>query len=200
MASCKRKVNALQRISDEQLGDTLESLDTITASRDSLRKQNADSKRIIAENNRKIHSLNEQLNTAKNNNLIYNKEITASKHEIKQKDSIISDLKSKLRETVTATKRVESQSSNLGAENDRVKAELKACQELLFSYQKAYADMYANALGVHLDNINVTSSTSIDELEQAIGAAINTSGIPARADMLQGYMTDETNDDDLIYV
>ena len=198
-AACKRKVSALQRISDEQLGDALDTLDTITASRDMLQKN-------VTDLRRNTKSLNEQLKEAKNNNLIYSKEITASKHTITQKDSIISDLKSKLRETVTASKKVESQTSNLGAENERIntecqrmQAELTACQEILLSYQKAYADMYANALGVHLDNINVSSSTTVSELEDAISAACNTSGMPARADMLQGYITDDS-DDGLVYV
>ena len=186
MASCKRKVNALQRISDEQLGDTLTSLDTITASRDSLRKT--------------VKSLNEQLKHEKQNNLIYTQKITASREEAKRKDSTIADLKSKLRETVTASAKSRSQTSNLDSEKRKLNAELTACKETLLSYQKAYADIYANALGVHLDNISVTASTSVEDLESIIDGAINTASVPARADMLDGYITETDDSDDLLFV
>lgn len=186
MASCKRKVNALQRISDEQLGDTLTSLDTITASRDSLRKT--------------VKSLNEQLKHEKQNNLIYTQKITASREEAKRKDSTIADLKSKLRETVTASAKSRSQTSNLDSEKRKLNAELNACKETLLSYQKAYADIYANALGVHLDNISVTASTSVEDLESIIDGAINTASVPARADMLDGYITETDDSDDLLFV
>lgn len=186
MASCKRKVNALQRISDEQLGDTLTSLDTITASRDSLRKT--------------VKSLNEQLKHEKQNNLIYTQKITASREEAKRKDSTIADLKSKLRETVTASAKSRSQTSNLDSEKRKLNAELSACKETLLSYQKAYADIYANALGVHLDNISVTASTSVEDLESIIDGAINTASVPARADMLDGYITETDDSDDLLFV
>lgn len=186
MASCKRKVNALQRISDEQLGDTLTSLDTITASRDSLRKT--------------VKSLNEQLKHEKQNNLIYTQKITASREEAKRKDSTIADLKSKLRETVTASAKSRSQTSNLDSEKRKLNAELSACKETLLSYQKAYADIYANALGVHLDNISVTALTSVEDLESIIDGAINTASVPARADMLDGYITETDDSDDLLFV
>lgn len=183
-AACKRKVSALQRISDEQLGDTLESLDTVTASRDSLRHS--------------MRKLNEDLKAEKKSNLIYKQKITASTQEIKQKDSTIADLKSKLRETVTASKDVKSNVSNLDNENKMLYSELKACQSLLTSYQQAYADIYANVLGVHLDNINVTSSTTVEDLESAIDSAVNTANVPARADMLEDYVeeSEETVDED----
>ena len=79
-------------------------------------------------------------------------------------------------------------------------SELKACQNLLTSYQQAYADIYANVLGVHLDNINVTSSTTVEELESTIDSAVNTANIPATADMLDGYIDDieESSDDDRV--
>jgi chromosome segregation ATPase len=183
-AACKRKVSALQRISDEQLGDTLESLDTVTASRDSLR--------------RSMKKLNEGLKAEKKSNLIYKQKITASTQEIKQKDSTIADLKSKLRETVTASKDVKSSVSNLDNENKRLYSELMACQNLLTTYQQAYADIYANVLGVHLDNINVTSSTTVEDLESTIDSAVNTANVPARADMLENYVeeSEETVDED----
>ena len=77
-------------------------------------------------------------------------------------------------------------------------SELKACQSLLTSYQQAYADIYANVLGVHLDNINVTSSTTVEDLESTIDSAVNTANVPARADMLEGYVeeSEETVDED----
>lgn len=179
-AACKRKVSALQRISDEQLGDTLDSLDKVTASRDSLR--------------RSVRKLNEDLKAEKKSNLIYKQKITASTQADNNKDKIIDDLKSKLRETVTASKEVKSDVSNLDAENRKLKSRITACENLLNEYQQAYADMYAAALGVHLDNINVTASTTIDELESAIDSAINTANIPARADMLGGYAEEEFNE------
>lgn len=190
-AACNRKVRALQRISDEQLGDTLDSLDSVnaslervTASRDSLQ--------------RSVRQLKDSLNAEKKSNLIYKQKITASTQDIKQKDKTINDLESKLRETVTASRETKSNVSNLDSENRKLRSELKACQNLLLNYQQAYADMYANVLGVHLDNINVTSSTSIEELESAIDSAVNTANIPARADMLGGYVEkiEEPTDDD----
>jgi hypothetical protein len=61
---------------------------------------------------------------------------------------------------------------------------------MVFSYQQAYANIYANALGVYLKDLPITATTSVEELRNMISAGTSTAGIPASA----GMMIDEDED------
>ena len=136
------------------------------------------------------NSISERL---KENNLKYNQKIQSNSVLIAQKDSTIDDLKSQLSETVTASKRLEKKSSDLDAEKESLLSRVTAAEKLVLEYQQAYADMYANALGVHLDNLPITASTSVQSLKEMISAGTSTSN------MMSGAMVDDLlEDDDLV--
>jgi hypothetical protein len=46
---------------------------------------------------------------------------------------------------------------------------VSAATKLIQEYQDAYANLYANAIGVHLEDVRVTASTSVKELQTIIG-------------------------------
>lgn len=182
----RRKIESLRRITDQQIADTLESLDKVTASKDMMSKRNA--------------KLANELNEVKKSNLIYMQKVTASEKLVESQKSTISNLKSKLRETVTASTNQKAQTSNLDAEISRLKDEISACHELIASYQQEYADMYAGALGVSLDGVYVTANTSVKALKEMIDGATNTANIPApgipSADMIGDYYYNDSDDGD----
>lgn len=101
--------------------------------------------------------------------MLFRTEATAN--DISSRDSTISDLRSELNETVTAASDVESRLSNLDNTVKKLKREVSAANALVREYQDAYAQMYANALGVSLENVSVTSSTSVRELQSVIGSS-----------------------------
>ena len=182
----RRKIESLRRITDQQIADTLESLDKVTASKDMMSKRNA--------------KLANELNEVKKSNLIYMQKVTASEKLVESQKSTISNLRSKLRETVTASTNQKAQTSNLDAEISRLKDEISACHELIASYQQEYADMYAGALGVSLDNVYVTAKTSVKALKEMIDGATNTANIPTpsipSADMIGDYYYNDSDDGD----
>lgn len=57
-----------------------------------------------------------------------------------------------------------------------LKEDIKAAQRIIDEYQNAYAQMYANAVGVNLDNVSVTASTSVKELQDLIWSSSKASG------------------------
>lgn len=182
----RRKIESLRRITDQQIADTLESLDKVTASKDMMSKRNA--------------KLANELNEVKKSNLIYMQKVTASEKLVESQKSTISNLRSKLHETVTASTNQKAQTSNLDAEISRLKDEISACHELIASYQQEYADMYAGALGVSLDGVYVTANTSVKALKEMIDGATNTAnilapGIPS-ADMIGDYYYNDSDDGD----
>ena len=148
-----------------------------------------------------VNSLKGQLTSVKNqlnsvssrleeNNLKYKQKIQSSSDLITQHESEIQDLKSQLSETVTASKRLKQQTSNLDAERADLTSRVEAAEKLVLEYQQAYADIYANALGIHLDNLSVTASTSVQDLRDMISAGTSTSN------MMSGVMVDDILDDD----
>lgn len=121
----------------------------------------------------------DDIKASKDLNLKYQQKIEANSEAISQKDSQIEDLKSKLRETVTASQKLESKASNLDEKNRELLSRVEAAEEMVLSYQQAYADIYANALGVCLRGLPITASTSVEELKQMIKSGTSTASIPA---------------------
>lgn len=119
------------------------------------------------------------ITASENLNLKYQQKIEANNEAISQKDSEIEELNTKLSETVTAQKEVESRASDLDETNKELLSRVEAAEEMVLSYQQAFADMYANALGVCLTGLPITASTSVDELKQMIKSGTSTAGIPA---------------------
>lgn len=199
-SSFNRKIASMRRIMSSQLSDLSNELDSITASRNSM-KQRAS---VLAAKNKHLNSrlseLDSQVDGLKKSNLIYKQRVTANTQTSNDQDTVIANLKQELSETVTAKSKLQKASTNLADENRNLKSKLAACEKLLGSFQQAYADVYANMLGVRIDSLSITSSTSVDEIEHVITEATNTANIPSAQSVDDIYidMYDENIDDDLV--
>lgn len=159
------KASMQRRISDMQkkITDTNTSLDSVRASYERLKATNS--------------HLSKQVDSLNNSNLLYKQKIDASMDDIQSKESIISDLREKLRETVTASSASERRTSNLDEENAILRQEVETCRKMLREYQDAYASMYAASLGVNPDGISVNDAMSVSEIRKAISSATNSMNI-----------------------
>lgn len=199
-ATYERKIKSLKRITASQNALMQRRLEKITASyklavknatqlRDKVSKITA-SKSALEKKNSEIIS---ELEQVKNNNLIYKQKIECSSADIEDRDATISTLREKLNKTVVASTNAKRDASNRDEEVKQLQSELSssdktitelenrvmAREEMLHSYQQAYADFYATALGTSVSGLPVTASTSVGELENLIKAATNTSNISA---------------------
>lgn len=138
------------------------------------------------------------IESANNTNLKYKRKIEANSDIINQKDSDIQDIKQKLHETVVANKRLESEVLNRDAKDRELLSRITAAEEMVLSYQQAYANIYANALGVYLKDLPVTASTSVDELKRMISAGTSTAGVPAAPAYIDADSDEEFLDDEVI--
>ena len=188
IVAMKRRLASLKRIAASQLDDIASAKESVEASARTTRTK----LRQVAREKEGLQQLN----------LKYKQKIESTQSLLETKDSTISSLKSKLNETVEASTQVEKRVSNLDATLAGMKQRVEAAEDTILEYQKAFANMYANALGVHLDNIPVTASTSVRELQSIIKGGCNTSGMPAASSV--GYQDveeaseydDEVVDDD----
>lgn len=182
----KRRSSAIERITASQMADIQQSLDRVTASRDSLSKRNI--------------TLTKQLEAEKTSNLIYRQRVEASRKrqqaESERKDNIIASLQADVRKTVTASRANERAASDLGVDNKKLIAERNAIESNLQAYQDAYANIYANALGVSFSNLKITSATTVEELQNLIAGATNSANICPTDTIGEAYIADE--DEDLI--
>lgn len=160
-----RKLSSIKRITSNQVTALEKELDSITGS---YKVSVAASKRLKSE-----------IEQLKNDNLKYTHKIEANSKTICERDSTISDLEAKLRKTVTANSKVENRASNLDETVKSLRARVEAAEQMVLNYQQAYANMYANALGVHLENIAVTADTTVSELQKIISGGTNTANMAA---------------------
>ncbi len=207
ISACNRKVAALKRITSAQLSDVTKELDSTARSLNStitsctaLRSKNRSLSKSCNFLRSENSDLVNQLNAMQKTNLIYKQRVKASANEIQNKENVISGLRKKLRETVTASSKVESSASNLGEENKHLKSENQAIRSALRSFQNAYANVYATALGVHIDSISISDSTSVAELQKIIDGATNTVNIPSTSMVEPAFISDEDDDYDLVTV
>ena len=133
-------------------------------------------------------------------NLKYKQKIEAATSDAEQKDEIISNLRSELHETVMAATDAENRTSNLDAKIQKLKQEVSAATKLIQEYQDAYANLYANAIGVHLEDVRVTASTSVKELQTIIGnTQLGTNQTAIQATELADIdFIDDGTDEDLV--
>lgn len=188
-----RKVATLKRITGKQTNDILKSLDSVTASRDTLRRKftvlTASCDNLREQNT----ELTERLNAVTKTNLIYKQKIESSTSIIEDKKNTIIGLQKQLRETVTASSDLEYKSSNLGDENKRLNSEIRACKKALHSFQKAYVNVYASALGVNPELISFSDTTSVAEIQKMISSSTNTGNIPSTV-LVTPVFTDDSDD------
>ena len=148
--------------------------------------------------------LQSELNSIKATNLKYKQRVNESASEIQKQSETISNLETKLRETVSSASNIQMEASNLDAKVKRLQSELTASTKLLEEYQEAYAELYASVIGVHLDSITVNASTSVKELKAKITNGTSTSNIPVAPMVAEPIdVTDDfdgVDDDSLITV
>lgn len=166
--AASRKIAAIQRITASQTQDLQEELFNVTHKYQTIKA----STRRVKQN---VLTMKEELDTLKNSNLKYKQKIEATTCDNDKKNSIISELRSELNETVTAATEAEAQTSNRDATIKKLRQEVAAATKLIEDYQQAYANIYANALGVHLEDMRVTSSTTVNELKTMISSASSNS-------------------------
>lgn len=155
----RRKISSISRITADQIRSA-------TDAKDAAEKR---CKQLVAASIR----MKETISQERSNNLKYLQKISERKNIVDSKDSLISSLKTRLNETVTASANVERRTSNLDEQLKRSKAEIIACKKMLKDYQDAYAELYSQAIGADLQKVKVTASTSVSSLRSAITSSIS---------------------------
>lgn len=155
----RRKISSISRITSDQ----------IKAATDAKDKAENRCKQLIAASTRMKDTISQE----RSNNLKYLQKISESKNIVDSKDSLISSLKARLNETVTASANVERRTSNLDEKLKKSKDEIIACKKMLKDYQDAYAELYSQAVGADLQKVKVTASTSVSSLRSAITSSIS---------------------------
>jgi len=192
--AANRRIKTIQRIMSDQLGVVTAGMDSSAAEQSILaaaNKRSTDRFRILFDTNTELRSqvasktieigrlvsansdLAGQLENITAENLIYKQKVNSHAQIISRKDATIAELKSKKPvETVNSARTVTTQTSNRDDEVlETARNEVLAAQQLVQAYQKAYASLYASAVGVgdDLDLSSITASTTITELQSIIG-------------------------------
>ena len=184
----RRKIEAMHRISGGQLEEMQSELDAVQTKCDALERTKT---RITASND----ALKKELEAVKSNNLIYKRKAQSACSDSSDKDETIASLQKQLRETVTASRKMQSDASNRDDEIESLRNELIVCQRQLRSYQDAYVQIYASALGANPQSLTVSDATTVAEIEKQVECATNTVniGVQPAVDVLDDY--DDTSDD-----
>lgn len=176
-----KKVEARNVTLSQDLDDCLDSVSQTKKQIRQYRKENVK----LKERNKELVESSTQLkketeSIIQNNNLLSNRKVEASESLLKKKDDSIQSLEDQLRETVTENKNLKREVSDREADIEELTSKIETCEQLLFEYQQAYANSCAYAVGTHLENIPVTSSTTVDELASYIynNAATNSYKVP----------------------
>lgn len=206
-----KKMKSIERITASQMTEIAniqQALDESNAKYKTVKLANSkikvESAKLVEENKKLITANKELENKNKrleNSNLIYKQRIEATANDIQEKDSVISDLRAELRETVTAATDTEVKTSNLDATIQKLQQDISAATKLIQDYQDAYAYLYANAIGVRLEDVRVTSATTVKELQAIIGSS-QVQSRPAITDTEEivdvEFISGNDNGDDLV--
>jgi len=166
-----RKIDSLNRITAAQMKD----MDQALADAASRTKKAVLSNQSLSKD---LADVTKRLKSSEDANLKYSQKIEANTQIIREKDSIISKLQSNLSETVRKAQDAEAKTSNCDAQIASLQRKIEAAQALVDEYQNAYAQIYANAIGVGLDHVSVTATTTVSELQQIIkGSSKYSSGM-----------------------
>ena len=205
-----RQFNHYKRVLGSQLADAKESYDRLAESQDKLRSESARVRLSASRSARRVAELEEQLTDSKeqsvtasnkiatieSNNLKYQRKIEAQTKIIEANKSTISGLEKQVDETVTACNDLEARLSDLDKENEKLTAQVEAAQKTILSYQQAYANMFANALGVQIAGLPVTAETTVEEIQDMICAGTSTSSIGVKPDVAEVIEGDDEEDED----
>lgn len=169
--TASRKLNSMKRFTESQYSRFDDEYNDLCDEYEVLDKRYVEACRKLSTSNNKIHKLEKD-------NLIYQQKIEANSKELSQNASTIERLHKKLNETVEAANDVKAQTSNrdeviasLKAQLKDTQSDLEAATTNLNQFQRAYADLYASAVGVGTYSLPITAATSVAELKQSIGSA-----------------------------
>ena len=139
----------------------------------------------------------EDLDSMSKSNLIYKQRVKSSTAIIKKQADEISDLKSRLRETVTASSKLETRTSNLDETVRKLNEKITAYESLIAQYQDEYAKLYCSVLGTDPYGIKVTASTSVEDLKDLASAnsATNMANMLVEPEILD--IDDHLDEDDI---
>jgi len=190
---CKSQINDLNNVIDSvecsldlkttELKDLqlqhrkeLRSIQSSVSERDRKIKQLEDKLEFINQSNeRKLRKVQASLDAEiqknselKEENLKYIKKVESADKSIKDKSAVVASLQAELDETVRKMAQVDKKSSNLDDKISRLNSKIEAAESLTRDYQDAYANLYANALGIGLPDLRVTAETSVDSLQKMI--------------------------------
>ena len=196
-----RKLDSIERITSSQINDMHKVLSKVEASLETKKQEVASLQSRLDKTTSKlqsvqaslrsyvsantslkhdIHDLTDELASQKEENLKYKEKVETAQSEIESKEAIISSVKSELNETVKRHAQ-ELKSANRADEIASMKSKVEAAESLVKDYQDAYANIYANAVGVRLPDLRVTADTSVANLQRMIRASVS---IPMKPDFL----------------
>lgn len=120
--------------------------------------------------------LKEEIMSLTSANLKYKQEVIASRKILQTKDSELQSAKHQQGETVAQLKQAQTKTSNLDARVSSLQTRIEATTTLLAEFQKAYAELYATAVGKS-ENVKITSTTSVSDLQMSINGSSETDSI-----------------------
>lgn len=186
------RLNALRN----KLSDKQDELDEVRRSYDDQVLANTKLKEKLNSVSEKRKDDLNAIKASEDLNLKYQQKIEANSEAISQRDSAIEELKQQINETVVANKKLESKASNLDEKNGELLSRVEAAEEMVSSYQQAYANLYANALGVYRKDLVISASTSVEELKEMINAGTSTANIAAAPDYYSGSLVEDDLEDE----
>ena len=195
-ATNARKLKSVRRILGDQISTISAALDVANKKNAALKKTNVRLKTSItaaqsekdkladkcnslisanrqlkADNRTITASLEEAKESLSKDNLIYRRKIEATSKARKADEAKISELDESLRKTVAENRRLSEQLSNRDKQNAELQESVEASSKMILAYQQEFADMCADIIGIHVDNIDVTATTSPEALKQMIYGA-----------------------------
>lgn len=159
LCTTNRKVKAIKKIASSQHTYLKDELDNV-------RFKN----KILSNNLNKVKD--ESIKVSKLN-LKYMMNIESNAKKLRDMEAIIASLTESKSKTVENLTQYKAKVSNLEKKITDLSQDIKASENIIADYQDAYAKLYANALGTQLDQISVTSATTVNELEKAIGRNVS---------------------------
>lgn len=168
--NANRQINSLKRIQADQIVNYQTTLDDIKTKSKKEEIISAEQIRQLTDNYKDIK---DKYTDLKAKNLKYKRKVESSDQIIAEKDGIISNLESKLDETVISSTNLDKKATNLAAKVQKLESTIEADQQIIQDYQDAYGNMYANALGVHVENMSITASTSVKDLQTIIKKSVS---------------------------
>lgn len=159
LCTTNRKVKAIKKIASSQHTYLKDELDNVRF------------KNKILSNN--LNKVKDESIKASKLNLKYKMNIESNAKKLRDMEAIIASLTESKSKTVENLTQYKAKVSNLEKKITDLSQDIKASENIIADYQDAYAKLYANALGTQLDQISVTSATTVNELEKAIGRNVS---------------------------